>query len=163
MALEPVFRELSVSLHRLDDALKALHVTMGDKPTNGDIALVDNLENAIVDAIGALHEALKPASNALRAVGRPVANLNQARKELTTCQDRFDQADKQMSANLMSCEKLRDLERLGAERRREWLPWTKSVKQSIEDCSPSLDSTRQALVRCWQEMVDHLATMLSAR
>jgi hypothetical protein len=31
MALEPIFRESSGSLHRLDEALKALYVTAGDK------------------------------------------------------------------------------------------------------------------------------------
>lgn len=163
MALEPVFRELLVSLHRLDDALKSLHVTMADKPENRDVAMADDLEGAVGDVMGSLQDTLKSAGSALRAVGQPVANLIRARKELTICQDRFDRLDNQMSGNLMTYGKLKELERLGAERRGEWLHWTASVKQGIEECSPLLDSTRQSLVRCWQEMVDHLATMLSAR
>jgi hypothetical protein len=163
MALEPVFRELSVSLHRLRDALKALYVTMGDKPPHDDVALADNLESAGLDTMGSLQEALSPAKSALQAVRELPLDLDGARRELTVCQDRFDRVEQQISANLVAYEKLRELERLGTGRGGEWQHWAKSVKQGIEQCGQPLIDSRRALLHCWQQIVEHLAAELSAR
>lgn len=52
MALKPIFMELSGSLHRLDDALKRVHVTLGDKPSGDESALADGVEAAVLDLMG---------------------------------------------------------------------------------------------------------------
>ena len=88
MALEPAFGELSVSLQRLGDALKALHQTLRDRPENEDAALADNLESAVLDTMESLQEALKPANSALQAVRELPLDMDRARRALTVCQDR---------------------------------------------------------------------------
>lgn len=52
MALEATFRDLSVCLHHLHDALNALQVTLGDKPPDGESALADGVETAVLDMMG---------------------------------------------------------------------------------------------------------------
>ena len=115
MALEATFRELSISLHKLHDALNGLQVGLGDKPLDGEAALADGLENAVLDAIGVLQEARKAALSARAAVGAPV-DLDRAWRALTICQERFHTIETQFSTNLSAYEKLRELDRLGRER-----------------------------------------------
>jgi hypothetical protein len=163
VALEATFRELQVSLHKLHDALNGLQVGLGDKPLHDEAALADGLENAVLDAVGVLQEARKAALNARTAVGPPV-DLDRAWRALTICQERFHTIEKQFSEDLVSYEKLRELDRLGTKRGGEWLPWAGNAKQSIEECRPPLEEVSRAVARCWQEIAEHAgATSVSVR
>jgi hypothetical protein len=157
MALEVTFRNLSVSLDMLHDALNTLHVTLGDKPPDQDLALVDGLENALLDTMGELHEARKAALNARRAVG-PQPDLDRARRALTSCQQRFHRMEQQFSLNLVSYDKLKELVRLG-EKGNEWRSWSDSTRQGIELCREPMDQTSKALAACWQELAERLGTV----
>ena len=53
-------------------------------------------------------------------------------------------------------EKLKDLATLGSERRGEWLPWSNSVKEGIEQCREPLDGVSNALAACWQEIAERV-------
>jgi hypothetical protein len=158
VALEATFRDLSVRLHHLHDALNVLQVTLGDKPPDGEAALADGVETAVLDMMGTLHEARKVALDARKAVGHPV-DLDRARRALTICQQRFHQIEQRASGDLMSYDKLRELARLGSERRRGWLPWANSVKQGIEDCRQPQEAVSLALAACWQELAERLGTI----
>ena len=153
MALEATFRELSVGLHQVHDALNALQVTVGDKPPDEEAALADGFENVVLDMMGTLHEARKSALNARRAVGHP-PDLDQARRALTQCHERFHRIEQQFASDLVSYEKLRELVRLGRSRRHEWIPWGQSVKLGIEQCRGPLEQSNQALASCWQELAE---------
>ena len=156
MALEKTFRELSLCLHHLHDALNALQVTLGDKPPDDESALADGVETAVLDMMGTLHEARKAALNGKKAVGHPV-DLDRARWALANCQERFHWIEQQFASDLVSYEKLRELERLGKERH-AWLGWSSTVRQGIEQCRQPLGQTSQALAACWQELVEHSGT-----
>ncbi len=156
MALEATFRELSVSLHHLHDALNALQVTLGDKPPEDESALADSVETAVLDLMGTLHEARRASLHARKAVGHP-PDLDQARRSLTICQERFHRIEQQF-ADLVSYEKLKELARLGNERR-AWLAWANTVKQGIEQCRLPQERTSTALALCWQELAERLGTM----
>lgn len=157
MALEATFRQLSVSLHKLHDALNALHVTVGDKPPDDDAALADGLENAVLDMMGTLHEARKSSMEARRAVGGPV-DLDGARRALTVCQTKFHRLEQQFGAELVSYEKLKELARLGRTRRHEWLPWAHSTKAGIEQCREPIELASKAVAACWQELAERLGS-----
>jgi hypothetical protein len=156
VALEATFRELTVCLHHLHDALNALQVTLGDKPPDDEAALADGVETVVLDLMGTLHEARRGALNARKAVGHPV-DLDRARRSLTSCQERFHRIEQQFAADLVSYEKLKELARLGKERRL-WLAWSGTVKQGIQQCQSPLEQTSQALAACWQELVEHSGT-----
>jgi hypothetical protein len=157
VALEATFRDLSVCLHHLHDALNELQVTLGDKPADDESALADGVETTVLDMMGTVHEARRAALNARRAVGHPV-DLDQARRALTLCQERFHRIEQQFAADLVSYEKLKALDQLGNERR-AWLPWSSTVKQGIEQCRQPLEQTSAALAACWQELAERLGTM----
>ena len=154
MALEATFRGLTFCLHQLHDALNELQVTLGDKPSDDESAMADGLETTVLDLMGILHEARKTALNAQRAVGHPT-DLDRARRALTLCQEHFHRIEKQFATELVSYEKLRELARLGRERR-SWLPWANTVKQEIEQCRPPLERISSALAACWQELAERL-------
>lgn len=156
MALETTFRALSVSLHKLHDALNALQVTSGDTPKD-ESALADGLENAVLDMMGTLHEARKAALQARKAVADPV-DLNRARRALGLCQERFHRVEQLFASELVSYEKLKELARLGNERRL-WMPWASTVKVGIEQCREPLELASRALAACWGELAERLGTV----
>jgi hypothetical protein len=156
MALEATFRNLSVSLDLLHDALNTLHVMLGDKPAQ-PLALVDGLENSLLDMLGELHEARKSALSARRNVGLQ-PDLDRARRALASCQQRFHRIEQQFSLNLVSYEKLKELVRLG-EKGNEWRSWADSTRQGIEQCREPMEQTSKALAACWQELAERLGTV----
>jgi hypothetical protein len=101
-----------------------------------------------------LHEARKAALNAQRAVVHPT-DLDRARRALTLCQEHFHHIEKQFAVELVSYEKLRELARLGRERR-SWLPWANTAKLGIEQCRPPLEKISTALAACWLELAERL-------
>ena len=157
MALESTFRELNVRLHTLHDALNGLHVTLGDKPLDRGAAVADGLENAVLDIMGALHDARKSALEAQRGVAVP-ADLDRARQALTTCQEQFHVIEQQFASGLVSYEKLAELARIGRSRGREWRAWANSTKEGIEECRAPMEQLSKALIACWQELAERLGT-----
>jgi hypothetical protein len=154
VALEATFRGLSFHLHQLHDALNELHITLGDQPSDDQSAMADGLETAVLDLMGRLHEARGAALKAQKALGHP-PDLDRARRALTLCQEGFHRLEKQFMSDLVSYEKLKELARLGNERR-AWLPWANTVKQGIEQCRQPLEQTSKALAACWQELAERL-------
>lgn len=155
MPLEATFRELFTELRKLQDTLIAARLTLGDKPVRGDAALVDYLDDSMLDMLGFLEDSLKAARTAQKAVAN-APDLNAARRALTVCQERFHRVERQFAAELVSYEKLKDLASLGSERRGEWLHWSNSVKDGIEQCRQPLDSSSKALAACWQEIAERV-------
>jgi hypothetical protein len=156
MPLETTFQDLSTELRKLHDTLVAVRLTVvEDKPVRGEAALVDHLEDTILDMMGLLDEAIKAARAAQKAVGN-VTDLNRARRALTVCQQRFHGIERQFADELVSYEKLKDLASLGSERRGEWLPWSNSVKEGIEQCRQPLDGVSKSLTACWQEIAERV-------
>jgi hypothetical protein len=158
VALEATFRGLLIRLQRAGDGLQVLRLTLGDKPLKSEAALVDHLENGVLDIMGLLQEAIQSACEALNAVGYPV-DLDRARRALIECQNCFHRLEHQFSTDLVSYEKLKDLEMLGNQRRGEWFLWAKSTKDGITGCCHPLTEVSQALVACWQELAEHLGTV----
>jgi len=163
VALESTFRELFSELKKLQDTLVALRLTVSeDRPRRSDVALVDHLEDTILNLMGTLEEALKGARAAQNAVAHHV-DLDGARRALTVCQERFHRIELEFSADLVSYEKLRDLASLAA-RGGEWHSWANSVKQGIEQCRQPLDGSGKALAACWQEIAERAGmTSISVR
>jgi hypothetical protein len=156
VALEATFRGLSFCMNHIHDALNEIQVTLGDKPPDDEAALADGLETTVLDMMGTLHEARRTALNARKALSPP-PDLDRARRALSLCQERFHRIEKQFASELVSYEKLKELARLGTERR-VWLPWASTVKQGIEQCRQPLEQTSKALAACWQELVEHSGT-----
>jgi hypothetical protein len=158
MALEAAVRDLVIQFRKCHDMLLALQLTVvEDKPVKGQAALVDQLEDAILDVMGLLDECLTSARAAQKAVGHPV-DLDRARRALTTCQERFHRIEQEYSSRLSSYEKLKDLATLGSERRGEWLPWSSSVKDGVRQCQQPLDDASRALSGCWQEIAERVGS-----
>jgi hypothetical protein len=154
VSLENTIQSLLTESRKLHDMLLAVRLTVvEDKPVRGEAALVDHLEDTILDIMGLLDDASKAARSAHRAV-RNVPDLNGARRALTICQGRFHNIERQFADSLISYEKLKDLASLGNERRGEWLPWSNSVRQGIEQCREPLDAVSEALAACWQEIAE---------
>ena len=164
MGLERTFREFTSQLHRLNDRLRELRLTVvEDRPARNDAVVVDNLEYAVEDLLGWVTESLRHARAAERAVAHPL-DLDLARRELGACQERLQRMDQVYSANLVAYERMKDLASFGSERRGEWPSWVTSVKQGIEHCRQPLDDCRGRLAECWQDIAERAGmTSISVR
>lgn len=155
MALEATFRTLFVQVRQLCDTLNAVLLTVGDRPPNRGAALVDGMENTILDMLGKLQEARTAAKAAERAVATPL-DLERARQSLVKCQEDFRQVEQQYANELVSYEKLKQLVILANERGGEWKPWAGSMKSAVQECREPLERVGKALVACWNELAERL-------
>lgn len=156
MPLEATFRELVIELRKLHDTLVAVRLTVvEDKPVRGEAALVDHFEDTTLGIMGLVDESLKAARTAQKAVGN-LTDLNGARRALAVCQEHFHRIERQFAAEMVSYEKLTDLASLGNERRGEWLPWSHSVKEGVEQCRQPMEGASKALAACWQEIAERV-------
>ncbi len=155
MALEATFRTLFVQIRKLCDTLNAVLLTVGDKPPRRGSALVDELENTVLDMLGLAEDARTAARLAEKAVASPL-DLDRARRALAKCQENFHRVEQQFSNELVSYEKLKDLANLGNDRGGEWKPWSGSMKDAIEQVRQPLEETSKAIAACWQELAERL-------
>lgn len=156
MALEKTFCQLSLNLHKLEDALSALHATTGDTPNDVSV-LADRLAEAVFDMQGTLYGARRAAVQARKAVAPPI-DLDRARRALTRCQERFHRVEQLFASELASYQKLTDLARLGNERR-GWQPWVDTVKIGIEQCREPVEQANRAIAACWGELAERLGML----
>jgi hypothetical protein len=157
MALERVFRESTVRLRKLSDALKEARLTIvEDRPRRHQVVVADHFEYGIEDILGWLEEAIQNSVEAQQAVALPL-NLDRAVRSLGKCQDLFRRVQRRYSADLISYARLEELMRIGSERRGEWQGWTESVKKGLEHCRQPMEDASLALTRCWQEIAERPA------
>lgn len=153
MALEQTFKEPCAALHRLQEYLSGVRCTVvEDKPLTGETLLVEELGNAVEDALGWVDEALNAAALAYAAAAS--GDVETARRALGECGDGLQHAWQHGAAELWRYERLDELLRLGRTRRGEWQPWTHSVKEALEGCQPQLFEINELLQRCWAELTE---------
>jgi hypothetical protein len=155
MALETTFRNLTTCLHKVNDVMNALHITM-EEPEHGQAAVADDLTDKTLEMLGMVHDAQKAAASARKALGDP-QNLDHARRGLVVCQERFHRIEQKFSAELASYKTLTELARI-AGRSKQWAAWANSATQGIEDCRQPLEQASEALAACWQELAERLGT-----
>jgi hypothetical protein len=161
MALAAAFHDLVVRLRHVAECLQAVQVTVAeDVPASPETVLADQFGNSTLDIRGLLAEAIGAAEEA----ESQVRDIDRCRCALANCQLGFHQIVRRFASELVSYERLADLSGLGRERRGEWLAWTGSVKQAIEECRHPLDQAADALFECWQEIAERAGmTSVSVR
>jgi len=159
MALQAILGNLESELRRLFDSVEQLRVAIGDAPPD-DSALVDRLDDQVLDLLGALQECRESARRSRRAV-EPAFDFNQVRHELTAAQHALQTVARDYG-EIASYRRLKDLEREASGRGRDWRVWAAAVLQTIEDCQDPVQRVSSALAACWQELAEHAGISLGA-
>jgi len=144
-------RELARQLEVLNDELSALHVTIGDRPPD-EAALVDQLEDAVLNLMALTPKALINAREAGDAIGTPV-DPAQLRRSLTACQVSFQRVDNSFEAVYLR-HRLNELVRFAGTHGGDWVPWANTTIEAIERCREDVSRVRNALTVCWQEAAE---------
>lgn len=156
MALEGSFQELTTQLQNLSDALLALRtITMEDKPIEDEVVLVELFGEAIDDMLGWAEGAWRSSGEARQAVQHP-ADLNRLWRALSSCQQRFNHVQQRYADDLISYERLTELNDLATRRGGEWQAWAGSVNASLDDCREPLYKVAESIFTCWQEMGERI-------
>jgi len=155
MALETAFELLQQRVRDLQTTLDELDVFITDKPERGgDVIVVGRLGDAVDDFRGWLEPMQQAITTGLQAASRP-NSLEQARRSLMTCQERFNQlSDQATKTGLLSFDSVGALMDLGARRGGEWAEWATIVRQAIEHCRHALHRMNDALYTGWRELTE---------
>jgi len=154
---------LSHRVQELRAVLQQLSVGFDDKPPRGETYPVQQFSDALVGLLGSIDEAVSAADAAVSALGPP-PDLDRAHRCLAACQEQVREIDQRVTADLMSFERLSQLQSLARRRGGEWPGWLKCLRAGLEDCRSPLRETNAALLHCWQEIAERVGmTSLSVQ
>jgi hypothetical protein len=158
VAIEAEFQHLIGKFDAAREALAGLRLTaVEDRPLRDQVLLVERLADAVDDLIGWLDEALAAAGDAQKAIRHPL-NGYRACEALALANDRFIQLEYKFFSAGVSYEEISELTRFGQRRGREWLGWTRSVVQALDQCRAPIRELDEALLHCWRELAERLGT-----
>jgi hypothetical protein len=158
VAIEAAFQHLVGKFDSMHEALASLRLTaVEDRPLRDEVLLVERLANAVDDLIGWLDEALAAACDGQKAVRHPLDGYR-VREALALANDRFIQLEYKFFSAGVSYEEINELTRFGQRRGREWLGWTRSVIQALDQCRAPILELDEALLHCWRELAERLGT-----
>jgi hypothetical protein len=156
VAIEAAFQHLLDTLAATREAFESLRLTaVEDRPLRDEVLLVERLGNAVDDLQGWLEEAAAAAGEAQQAVRHPLDGYR-ARAALALANDRFIRLEYKFFLEGVGYEEINELSRFGRRRGREWLGWTGSVIQALDQCRSPLRAVDEALLDCWQELAERL-------
>ena len=156
MAIEAAFQTLIGKLAAAREAFASLRLTaIEDRPLRDEVLLVERLGDAVDDLQGWLEEAVGAARDAQQAVRHPLDGYR-AREGLALAHERFIQLEYKFFFEGISYEEIGELSRFGRRRGREWLGWTGSVIQALDQCRAPLREVDEALLGCWRELSERL-------
>jgi hypothetical protein len=155
MTIEAAFDDLTQKCCELRTALRYLEVFLGDKPHSHQ--LVDSLGELAADMWSRADQATAAAGEAALAV-RPAFDRERALRALATCQEQYNAVQHSLIVELVSDQRLLELQRLGRRLGGEWKGWAGNLQPVLSQCLPALHGTSQALFCCWQEIAEHAGT-----
>ena len=158
MAIETEFQHLVEKFDAVREALAGLRLTaVEDRPLRDEVLLVERLADSVDDLIGWLDEARAAAGDAQKAVRHPVDGYR-ACEALALANDRFIQLEYKFFSAGVSYEEINELTRFGQRRGREWLGWTRSVLEALDQCRAPIRELDEALLHGWRELAERLGT-----
>lgn len=158
MAIEAVFHTLVGRFKAVTDAFQSLRLTViEDRPTRGEVLLVERLGNLVEDLHGWLVEGLAAAMDARQAVAHPLDGYR-ARQSLGLANERFIRLEGQFFNEAVSHRMIDGLERFGRQRGGEWFGWARSVVLALQGCRDPLRALDEALLLAWQELCERLGS-----
>ncbi|WP_446745404.1 hypothetical protein [Silvibacterium acidisoli] len=152
--MNTTFRELCRQLKSLKETLDGLRCLLPDDPLNTEVVLMRHLRESVDSVNGWLDDCVAQSQIACAALEQ-ASDINDSRRALTQCQASFDEAERASSAELLTYEKLREVVRLGGQRKGIWIIWSQNTKRDLESCRYELYLTRKAMTACWQELAEH--------
>lgn len=111
MGLETTFRDLAERLLELQRKVIDLQSLVDSKPDYDGAAVADDFSDKTLELQGTIHEARRWLKSALHFVVGTV-DINQARRALGQCQEKFHEIEQMFRDHLVSYEKLRELARV---------------------------------------------------
>src|SRR5262249_35138251 len=113
----------------------------------------------VLDLIGALKVSLFDAATAAERSVSQHLDIDQARRLLSECEEQFRRINERVNSELGSHDVLAELDRLARDRGGQWRHWVKAARPGIDNCIESLQTIRNVLTVCWQELTERAGTV----
>ena len=151
------FASLVTQLERWQQTLEELRLTVAeDRPAADDVALADQLEDAVNDALAACHSAREGAIQATAA--EMGSDLNTAKRRLAQAYEEIARLYLLCATTLAGWERMRDLAELGRRRGRRWGQWSRACIVTLQDWPVQMAATSGQLLGCWEQLMDRPAS-----
>ena len=130
-----------------------------DRPLQDEVLLVERLANTVDDLIGWLDEAVRRSGRRRKGPSRHPLDSYRAREALALANDRFIRLEYKFYSEGVSYEEINELsEGSGSGAGAEWLGWTRSVIQALDQCRAPVRALDEALLQGWRELAERLGT-----
>jgi hypothetical protein len=144
---------LCTGLSQLEQALHSLSwaIVQGQPKTEQGHALADYYDEAVTEMTGQVmtaHEALD--CDRKQAAGSP--GFSQIRAGMITCQQNFNQLSGRFYGDLVSFERIEELNELARRKGQKWAGWVLGVKDALNQCHQPLYELSQTLLQEWIEL-----------
>ena len=154
MALEAALEDLCKELRQFRDVLSGLEATVvQDRPTSGEVILVDEVSDDVTEIDSLAKESLDAAEEALRSVAEP-ADAHRLRRALAGSQLRFLRISHTLVSRLLAYEQIRALVGFGRKRGPEWMAWVRAVQAGVDNCGAALGRIDASFLQCWQDIAE---------
>ncbi len=153
MALDAALENLRQRLKAMNDALTLVRKAVDDRPEGHQ--LERELDGAVLELMSTMHEAHSVVQRGDDSDRQ--ADLERELRALTSCHQHCLDLSDQLSS-LSTYERLAVIVRFGNQRSREWPGWADTVVAQINGCQQAWSPLNRALLACWQELSERLAT-----
>jgi len=158
LAIEDAFQHLVGRFEAATEGFQSLRLTViEDRPTRGEVLLVERLGNLVEDLRGWLAEGQAAATDARQAVAHPLDSYR-ARQSLGVANERFNRLEGQFFNEAVSHKTIDELERFARQRGGEWFGWSGSVVIALQSCREPLRALGEAILWAWQELSERLGS-----
>lgn len=149
-------QRLVASLREASEALAGIEATVGDHPMGETPALVDLLDEAVLDAHGRVEDALAAAAG-LAAVDGGAQLADTARASLPVIHQALHRAIFDGLLQLSAPGNSSELARIARLRGGEWAAWVRVIRPALAGCVRVLEPAHSALADCWCELLQRAA------
>jgi hypothetical protein len=158
MALEAALEKLCEDLRHLRDRVTELETTVvQDRPSSGEVILVDEVSDAVTEIDSACRECLDGADMALCALREPF-DPSRLRRALAGSQLRFHSISDAFISGVFAFEKITALVGFGREHGHEWEAWVRAFLMGSEDLRQAIAGLAGDYLACWEEIAERLFT-----
>ncbi len=152
----PLYTSLRSRLTQVQGAFEVLSwaIVQAQPSTEQGHALADHYDETVVEITGWM----QAACNALDRSQAISPELMPGRDGLLLCQQFFNQVSNRFYCDLVSFERISELQELGRRKEQQWSGWVRGVRDALGQCHQPLYDLSQTLLESWGELADQLAT-----
>ncbi len=157
----PAYTSLRSRLTQVQGAFEVLAwaIVQAQPSTEQGHALADHYDETVMELTGWV----QAACNALDRSQATAPELLPGRAGLLHCQQQFNQLFSRFYCDLVSFERISELNELARRKEPQWAGWVRGVRDALGQCHQPLYDLSQALLEAWGELTQRADNAATSR